>query len=249
MIEILSIDLTNHCSKQCEFCYNKSHLRGSTEWTKDEVTVFAEDCIRNGVKAISLGGGEPFEFPEIFDVIDNLSTQAFVSVTSNGLPLNDPSIFAQLIESCPDKIHITIHYPDRKTEVDRVIRLIHHISTQTKAIAGVNLLVNKEKIESCREVYIQLTNILSQKDIIIVPQRYGGTPSPHDLAYITGGRPFQSPSCLLKCKAPENFCSVSWDKKVNYCSFAGGKVALPSLDYAGLTNALKEVQFESCGLK
>ena len=62
MVELLSIDLSNYCSKQCEFCYNHSTREGNVMWTPAEVVSFAKDCVANGVKAISLGGGEPFEY-------------------------------------------------------------------------------------------------------------------------------------------------------------------------------------------
>ena len=59
-LELLSIDLSNFCSKQCSFCYNHSTRDGNTVWTPDEVIRFVSDCIGHGIKAVSLGGGEPF---------------------------------------------------------------------------------------------------------------------------------------------------------------------------------------------
>ena len=60
------------------------------------------------------------------------------------------------------------------------------------------------------------------------------------------GKPFQSPSCLLKCQRPKNFCSVSWNKMVNSCSFASGKQPLETLDYNGLISSLDKVEWSSC---
>ena len=87
MIELLSIDLSNFCSKQCSFCYNHSTREGNTVWLPDEVIRFASDCVSHGIKAVSLGGGEPFEYEGVFEVIDALFTRCYLSVTSNGLPL------------------------------------------------------------------------------------------------------------------------------------------------------------------
>lgn len=69
------------------------------------------------------------------------------------------------------------------------------------------------------------------EQIILVPQRFSQTPTPKQLSEITAGQPFKSPSCLLECKVPGNFVSVSWDKRVNFCSFAQGKEPLRSMDY------------------
>ena len=246
MIELLSIDLSNYCSKQCPFCYNHSTREGNTIWKPQEVIAFAADCVKTGgVKAVSLGGGEPFEYEGVFEVIDALFPLCYLSVTSNGLPLENPDIWDKLTKHKPDKIHLTIHQPDHKYEVDRVERQLQQI-TGIGITPGVNLLVGADKVEDVRRVYERLSKTLEPKQIIRVPQRFSNTPTPKQLSYVTGGKPFQSPSCLLGCKPPENFCSVSWDKKVAPCSFAPCKEPLPTLDYAGLQSALSNVRWRPC---
>lgn len=244
-IEILSIDLSNYCSKQCDFCYNHSTRQGNVSWTPQEVIDFAKDCVAHGVKAISLGGGEPFEYDGVFEIIKELQPITYLSVTSNGLPLENALIRERLCVSPPDKIHITIHQTDNEAEVARVTRQLEWLAT-TQIKPGVNLLVPASKVAFCRQVYQRIAQQLKPEQIILVPRRFSDTPTPRQLAEVTDGKPFQSPSCLLKCTKPENFCSVSWDKKVNFCSFAGGKQPLPTLDFAGLSDALDCVHFASC---
>lgn len=244
-VEMLSIDLSNYCSKECSFCYNHSTHEGNTIWSADEVIAFANDCIANGVKAVSLGGGEPFEYAGIFEIIRVLSQKCYLTVTSNGLPLERPDVWKRMIVDKPDKIHITIHRPQEREEVMRVMRQIQKIE-EIGIKSGVNLLVCADNVEYARRAYKIILKVLSPDRIILVPQRYMNTPSPQQLAEVAGGCPFQSPSCLLTCRRPCNFVSVSWDKKVNFCSFAGGKQPLPTLDYEGLMDALSKVKFESC---
>ena len=244
-IELLSIDLSNYCSKQCPFCYNHSTPAGNTMWKPSEVINFASDCIKHGIKAVSLGGGEPFEYEGIFEVIKALYPHCYLSVTSNGLPLEDESMWQRLEQCKPDKIHITIHQPNNESEVRRVEALLPRI----KAIGikpGLNLLVGADKIEAATNVFQRMKKMLDSDQIILVPQRFSNTPKPKQLASVAGGKPFQSPSCLLACKRPENFCSVSWDKKVNSCSFAPNKEPLETLDYAGLTSALGKIKWAKC---
>lgn len=244
-IELLSIDLSNYYSKQCSFCYNHSTQEGNTMWEPSEVISFASDCIRHGIKAVSLGGGEPFEYEGVFEVIKALYSQCYLSVTSNGLPLEDESMWQLLEQSKPDKIHITIHQPNNEKEVQRVEALLPRI----KAVGikpGLNLLVGADKIEAATNVFQRMKKMLDDDQIILVPQRFSNTPTPKQLASVAGGKPFQSPSCLLACKRPENFCSVSWDKKVNSCSFAPNKEPLETLDYAGLTSALGKIKWAKC---
>lgn len=244
-IELLSIDLSNYCSKECPFCYNHSKRKGNTLWTPDEVISFATDCIDHGVKAISLGGGEPFEYDGIFRIIDAIQPIAYLSITTNGLPLADDETWNELTRHLPDKIHITIHNPDDDNEIQHVMKLLGKLQ-QTSVTAGVNLLADSQKLTHCRATYKELRNLLSQQQIIIVPMRFSNTPTPKSLTFITDGEIFQAPSCILKCGKPDNFCSVSWDKKVNFCSYAGGKQALNELTYNAMIQALTKVDFKTC---
>jgi len=245
MIELLSIDLSNYCSKQCSFCYNHSTREGNTLWQPSEVIAFATDCITHGVKAVSLGGGEPFEYEGVFKVIEALYPLCYLSVTSNGLPLEDASVWQQLEFYKPDKIHVTVHHPDDVNEVDRVEALLQRIAG-IGIKPGLNLLVSADKIEAATAVCQRFLKLLNSDQIILVPQRFSNTPTPKQLALVAGGKPFQSPSCLLGCKRPSNFCSVSWDKKANSCSFAPDKQPLLTLDYQGLLDALNKVNWHSC---
>lgn len=245
MIELLSIDLSNYCSKQCSFCYNHSHKEGNTLWQTDEFICFASDCISHGIKAVSLGGGEPFEYDGIFDIIDALYPKCYLSITTNGLPLENSDVWQKLTEHKPDKVHVTIHHPENIQEVKRVIKIVERLE-KIGIKPGINLLVGKDKVNEASCVYESIMKILTPEQIILIPQRFSNTPTAKELALVAGNRPFQSPSCLLQCKKPTNFVSVSWDKKVNSCSYAKGKQLLESLDFNGLTKALSKVEFKSC---
>lgn len=144
-----------------------------------------------------------------------------------------------------DKIHITIHQPDNNKEVERVEALLPRIEA-LGIKPGLNLLVGADKIEAAKEAFQRMSKILAGDQIILVPQRFSNTPTPKELASVAGGKPFQSPSCLLACKRPENFCSVSWDKKVCSCSFAPCKEPLETLDFNGLQEALANIKWKSC---
>ena len=245
MIELLSIDLSNYCTKQCSFCYNHSTKDGNVMWKPEEVISFCTDCIEHGVKAVSIGGGEPFEYDAVFDIIDALYPKCYLSITSNGLPLLDVDVWQQLSAHKPDKLHLTIHNPDNEKEVARVEHQIQEIAS-LDIKPGLNLLVGADKINAAQLVYERLNKILERDQIILVPQRFSNTPTPKQLAMITGNQPFQSPSCLLQCHRPERFCSVSWDKKINSCSYAPNKEPLETLDYCGMMKALSKVNWQSC---
>lgn len=246
MIEQVSIDVTNYCDKGCWFCYNQSSKEGQSNWTGDELLSFLMDCVNSGVKSISFGGGEPLSFKDLFKITRVLSSKAFVSVTTNGLLLDNPQIFEQVICSGIDKIHITIHFPEKIDEVERVINQIIRLQHTNTVLCGVNLLVSNKNYLDAGKVYKDIRKFLLPKNIILVPMRYKNTPSLQQLSDVSNGEPFQSPSCLLKCSYSKTFCSVSYDQKVNWCSYALGKEKLESLDYAGLEKALNRVVFRTC---
>lgn len=245
MIELLSIDLSNYCTKQCSFCYNHSTKDGNVIWKPKEVISFCLDCIENGIKAVSLGGGEPFEYDGVFEIIDALFPKCYLSVTTNGLPLMKDDVWEMLMHHKPDKIHVTIHHPDNESEVSRVIQQVEKIGA-AGIKPGVNLLVGADKIDEAKVVFRRLEETINTDQIIVIPQRFSNTPTPKQLATVAGGKPFQSPSCLLGCKRPAEFVSVSWDKKVNSCSYAPNKECLKTLDFKGLTEALRAVDWKSC---
>lgn len=214
-------------------------------WEPHEVISFCSDCIENGIKAVSLGGGEPFEYDGIFEIIDSLYPKCYLSITTNGLPLMKEEVWNKLMLHKPDKVHITIHNPDNNSEVERVMAQIERLK-ETGIKPGVNLLVSADKVDAAKVVYSKLKEIINADQIIVIPQRFSNTPTPKQLSVVAGGKPFQSPSCLLGCERPTEFVSVSWDKKVNSCSYAPNKENLKTLDYKGLTDALKNVNWKSC---
>ena len=73
--------------------------------------------------------------------------------------------------------------------------------------------------EEAKKVYVYLiANGITSDRIILIPHRFTCEPTPKQLSEIAGGKPFQSPACLTGCQKPTEFCSLSWDKKVNRLS-------------------------------
>jgi MoaA/NifB/PqqE/SkfB family radical SAM enzyme len=245
-LERLSIDLSNRCSKQCDFCYNSSNSNGSEAWTPKEIITLLKDCAENGLQAISLGGGEPFEYNGIFEIISTMTPLLFVSVTTNGLPLRNKITWDCLLQNKPDKIHVTIHNPENEDEISHALFLVQALKKENIR-SGINLLVSSDKVEKTKRLFRQLEiNGISRKEIILIPRKYSLQPTPQEIAEIAENKPFQSPSCLTFCKPSERFASISWDKKINYCSYSPSKMPLQELSYRGIIDALHTINFETC---
>ncbi len=67
------------------------------------------DCVRHGLRAVSFGGGEPLEHPEVYEILAALEGTIFRSLTTNGLLLEGEA-FDRLVRARPDKVHVSIHF-------------------------------------------------------------------------------------------------------------------------------------------
>src|SRR5262249_58441982 len=101
-------------------CYTQSRPGGGRGWRADGLAAFAGDCAAHGVKAVSFGGGEPLQYDGLFDVLARLRGVLFRSLTTNGLPLHGQTL-ERLVAAAPDKVHVSVHFPARPAEVERVI--------------------------------------------------------------------------------------------------------------------------------
>lgn len=246
MIQFISIELTNACQKECWFCYNHSQSSGQTAWTPDEVLSLIQDCVQHQVKAVSFGGGEPLQYPALFDLLKTLQGRLFISLTTNGLLLNE-TILKQLALFPPNKIHLSIHFPERSSEVERVLRQVKEIE-HYGIRSGINFLVARSRLRCAIQVaqYIRSCGISNER-IVYLPMRVQDTPTPEEMAQVAGEKKFQSMSCLLQCGKSPRFCSISWDKQVAWCSYTTSRRPLLALNYSTLIKTLAPLPVEFCG--
>ena len=246
-IERISIELTNKCQKACWFCYNHSHLQGETLWRLSELISFVESCAVASVKAVSFGGGEPLQFASWKVLFIELQGLVFRSLTTNGLPLQDKQTYSDLIQAAPNKVHVSIHFPQRWDEVQRVVRQVHSLD-RDGIVSGINLLVGSSFVAEAAEAarYIRGAGIDNNR-IVYLPIRGGDTPTAQEIARVADGTSFQSMSCLAECGKSPRFCSISWDKKVGWCSYTTSRRMLPELNYQGLLQTLHNLDLRYCG--
>lgn len=245
-LERVSIEVTNRCAKACDFCYNHSLPGGSTRWTPDELVGFATDCAAHGVKAVSFGGGEPLQYDGIFEVLERLRGVLFRSMTTNGLLLSNGTA-DRLVAAAPDKVHLSIHFPDREPEVARVIRQVQELADRGVR-SGVNFLVARSNLEAaCRAAETVRRHGIGNDRIVYLPMRVKDTPAPDEMGTVAGAARFQSMSCLMACAKSPRFCSVGWDKSVAWCSYTETRRPLPELSYRGLESALDGLGLKFCG--
>lgn len=245
MIERISVELGRRCSKGCWFCYNGSNATGERTWDADEVIAFAADCSRNGVKAISFGGGEPLEERSLFPILRALDGSIFRSITTNGLPLD--RAFDDLVAARPDKVHVSIHFPGNDAEVNRVIAQVERLA-DAGIKSGVNLLVRASSLDDARVATSRLYEAgIGPERIVFLPMRGEDTPTPQQVASVAGAK-FQSMSCLSACGKSPRFCSIGWDRTVAWCSYTTTRAKLAAPTWAAMLHALDGLGLRPCGL-
>jgi len=239
VIERISVEVTNRCHKGCAFCYSSSNPEGESRWTSDDLVAFAADCAAHGVRAMSLGGGEPLEWAPLLDVLARTRGLLFRSMTTNGLLLDEGRLDALAAPAvAPDKIHVSIHFPERELEVRRAIQRCAAISARGIK-SGVNLLVRRSGLEAARRAAEALAAAgIGPERIVYLPMRGEDTPSPEEVARVAGGARFQSMSCLGGCARSPRFCSIGWDRSVAWCSYTGARRTLAAPTWAALVEAL-----------
>jgi len=246
ILERISIELTNRCQKGCWFCYNRSGPAGDERWTLEELLGLIEDCAAHGTKAVSLGGGEPLESPLLLPLLGALQGRLFRSLTTNGLLLTRERV-KKLARAAPDKVHVSIHFPENKREVERVIDQVHQLQ-ESGIHSGVNLLVAASQLPAATAAATALRKAgLRSDQIVFLPMRGQDTPSPQQVAAVAGNQPFQSMTCLGACGKSPRFCSVAWDGSVAWCSYTTSRRLLPEMTHRGLAAALTQLPLVFCG--
>lgn len=206
---------------------------------------FCRNCADSGTKAVSFGGGEPLEYEGIFDVIEQLRGVLFRSMTTNGLPLSGGT-FERLVDASPEKVHVSIHFPERDAEVDRVIGQVHELADRGIR-SGVNLLVAGSTLRAAEAAARQIRESgISNERIIYLPMRMADVPSPEQLAAVAGNEPFQSTTCLSACGPSPRFCSIDSNRQVAWCSYTTTRRRLQGTNHTDLEAALDGLGLESC---
>lgn len=245
MLERVSIELTNRCAKACSFCYNASGPLGETAWDEDELVAFVQDLAKGGVRAVSFGGGEPLQYAPIFSVLDRTRGTLFRSLTTNGLLLE--KAWRDLVRAAPEKVHVSIHFPGDRSEVARVIEQVSALA-RAGVRSGVNLLVRRSELDVAAEAARSLRGAgIGNERIVYLPMRGTDTPGPEEVARVAGSERFQSMTCLAACAKSPRFCSVSWDKRVAWCSYTDEKRPLRALTHEALLAALLGLEVVFCG--
>jgi len=132
----LGISLTERCYRMCWFCYAMSHPTYPTEMDFDELSNFILELRRlKHPPLLCFGGGEPFEYRKIIDLINLLERLRYpYSITSNLMKI--PCNLGEIMRY--GWLWGSIHYPSETQSVINILK-----STGKKNV-GVNIMVMRD---------------------------------------------------------------------------------------------------------
>lgn len=116
------LELTYACSERCIHCYNDGAARSDLKEDKrlkpgqlglNEYRDIIDKMIEEGVRKVTVSGGDPFSHPECWEILDYLSEKnLFVTFQTNALALNTPEKINRLVHLGITAFAVTIYSAD-----------------------------------------------------------------------------------------------------------------------------------------
>lgn len=136
--EIVHLELTSRCNKNCEYCYVEEKEELTTEQWKEAI----DDIRSNGVFQFTFGGGEPFLREDLFELAQWVRKikQRNLAITTNGTLIEDDKRLEYF-----DQINFSYH---GSTEaIEEPIKIAKKYSK-----VGVNFILRKDTIMALPKV-------------------------------------------------------------------------------------------------
>jgi pyruvate-formate lyase-activating enzyme len=130
------IEITKDCNCTCAICFSDSSPGAGGELTLEQVVTLARGLRNQGLKAVTLSGGEPTLHPRLLDIVRAIRGLGMdVTLATNGLKLaRDPMLAQQL-----RKAGVTYLYVQMDTlvgETCRIMRGDDYVESKKQAIAN-----------------------------------------------------------------------------------------------------------------
>ena len=110
----LDVYLTNACNLRCKFCFNLDR-EDAPRVPLDDICTILQTAYQRGNRYVSITGGEPFLYKQIFEVLDFTHDLGYwINILSHGGLLDQPRI-ERLKKYWRLRIRISLDGPDRET--------------------------------------------------------------------------------------------------------------------------------------
>lgn len=170
----LSLAITNRCNLNCHYCYApKNSYSLPAEFIKSIATKFD----KLGTLELSIGGGEPFLYPGLVDLILWLwgNTGLGINITTNGLLINEKIV--SKIAGNVSSIRFSIDGLEPKYSIvkrNSLSNVVYNIKLLKNIIPfGINIIVNPYAIVDVENI-IKLGIEIGAFDVLLIPEHKNG---------------------------------------------------------------------------
>jgi radical SAM protein with 4Fe4S-binding SPASM domain len=142
-------NLTNRCTKQCDYCYSESIKEQDEEISTSEVKEIIDILSEMNVFSVAFGGGEPFLRNDIFEIAKYTRNKNIIpTITTNGLHIN-----ADNVKDCRifNRIHISVNLTEENSgnrQWHKAILLLKEVGVNV----GINYIVDKKGYEYLEDI-------------------------------------------------------------------------------------------------
>lgn len=134
------LDVTQACNLRCVHCYAKAGKPLKNELSLKKWTRVVDELFKNGFEHITVGGGEPFFWPDILSFLAYIQKKkpASLIVLTNATLLDDKTI--RFLSAHQITLNITIysHLPEHHDRISKVK------GSWEKTVAGIKRVIKKK---------------------------------------------------------------------------------------------------------
>jgi MoaA/NifB/PqqE/SkfB family radical SAM enzyme len=136
----LSLELTNKCNLECNYCYGGFKKDGKSFWKIEDLKSIFDDFSKIGCMVLELTGGEPLVHPEFSEIL-LLSLNKFkvINILTNGVLLNNHII--DIIAKHKKRVSVQISIDGCSEETNYKIRRVKN--TFEKSLQAIRQLRDK----------------------------------------------------------------------------------------------------------
>ncbi len=109
---MVSVNLTNRCNQQCIYCeIGQNQTRDHADLlNKTDLFWIVDQMVQLGIRRLSLCGGEPFLFSDLFEVVEYaFKNQIICNITTNGMTISHLSEKSlSILKKCNTTVNISV---------------------------------------------------------------------------------------------------------------------------------------------
>ncbi|HNX00266.1 MAG TPA: radical SAM protein [Candidatus Cloacimonadota bacterium] len=238
---ILSVDVTDACDLQCEYCNNPSFPNPRTMMADEVFQKIVNQAKEHEISRIRIGGGEPTLHPKLSIFIHDLRPVAkHISITTNG-QWNSGIIAEELIDSKPDLIEFSVdaggkdiyEHSRHHASYERLMNNLEYIrklrdEKKSKTILKIRLMLRP----STRHLeQVETKRLLKYVDIVI-PQWLIQHPETNSVKDVFQHRSIAA-NQIPVCSLPFKDMQIRPDGNIPMCAFKGCTLELDQRIFLG----------------